>query len=508
MKACIYSRVSSQEQAREGQSISTQIKLCQSYAKENKINIVSIYKDEGKSGLTTKRAGLQSLLEEVMSKKSIDHVLVQDTDRLARNTLDHLSLKALFKKHNTTLISISQPMIDDSPEGRFIDTVLAGANALQSQITGRKTSKVMEQKAKAGWHPGYASPGYQNTINPKPTSNLDKKIITPHPTNGPLITQMFKLYSTSAHTLDSLTKKMKQLGLTTNTKKLIGKSSVARCLNSPFYYGALPWKDKIYPGKHKPLTTKTIWDNCQQVLATHNQHASRTRKHFYLLRGYVYCNQCQHRLWAAPHKGSTTIVHYYYCHQCRKGTYTGIKDLEKQVARWVSKLQVTDKYAQELAKVAKTTLKQIRNTTQDEERLLINQKTAIKKKLETTEDRLIDGTLNKKQFKRISDRLETELNQLEDTLNTTFTDYTEKFERIKNLVQMARNLKLTYKQADDDLKRHFLDLFFNKFMVQEGKITEAIPSEDIKPLLKNGKIKVRAKTNWLRGRDSNSQPSA
>ena len=143
-KGLIYCRVSTTEQAKEGQSIETQIKLCKGYAKENKIHIVKTYKDEGKSGSNTRRPGLQAMLELVMEDKSIDCVLVLDTDRLARNTLDHLSIKSLLKKHNTHLISISQPMIDDSPEGRFIEVVLAGANALQSQITGRKTSKVME----------------------------------------------------------------------------------------------------------------------------------------------------------------------------------------------------------------------------------------------------------------------------------------------------------------------------------------------------------------------------
>jgi site-specific DNA recombinase len=149
----IYSRVSTDEQAKEGQSIDAQIKLCKAYMEQNGYVLAKdgIYKDEGKSGSNTNRPGLQDLLLRVSEEKTIEAVFVLDTDRLARNTLDHLKIKNIFKKHNVTLVSISQPMIDDSPEGNFIDVVLAGANALQSQITGRKTSKVMEQKVEAGW---------------------------------------------------------------------------------------------------------------------------------------------------------------------------------------------------------------------------------------------------------------------------------------------------------------------------------------------------------------------
>jgi len=72
---------------------------------------------------------------------------------LARNTLDHLTIKAVLRKKSIEIISISQPMIDDSPEGNLIDTILASVNIFQSQLTGRKTSKVLEEKAKMGWYP-------------------------------------------------------------------------------------------------------------------------------------------------------------------------------------------------------------------------------------------------------------------------------------------------------------------------------------------------------------------
>ncbi len=152
----VYTRVSTEDQAKEGQSIEAQLKICTFFASENDIHISEVFKDEGKSGSNTNRPGLKALLERASDDLNIDCVLVMDTDRIARNTYDHLGIKALLKKHNVKLISVSQPMIDDSPEGNFIDTVLASANALQSQITGRKSSKVMFEKIKIGWWAGKA----------------------------------------------------------------------------------------------------------------------------------------------------------------------------------------------------------------------------------------------------------------------------------------------------------------------------------------------------------------
>lgn len=496
-RGVIYARVSTEEQAKEGQSIDAQEKLCRRYANENGIVVVDVFKDEGKSGSNTNRPALRSMLDRIGNEKDIECVLVLDTDRLARNTLDHLTLKAFFKKHDCRLISISQPMIDDSPEGKFIDVVLAGANALQSQITGRKTSKVMEEKAKAGYWPGWAPLGYQNVRNDHPTCQFDKNIITPHPTEAELIGRMFDYYATGTFTLQSLTQKMLALGLTSKKTKKLSQSIVNLTLKNPIYYGVIPWKGTIYPGHHTPLTSKPVWKKCQEIMADHNQHASRTRKHDYLLRGYLYCADCSSRFWAAPHKGHTTTKEYYFCKHCKRGTYTDVDTLEKQVIEWIASLEVTDDYAKKLIEKAKTVISEARDSRQSDFQTLTNQKTTLQEKLTKAEDNLLDNTFTKDQYRRVADRIEKEITSIDEQLYKIQRDYSRKFESVKNLVNMARDLKQSYIDADPDLKRHYLNLFFKKLIIKDKEIIEAVPSDDLKPLLKNGQIRVRVKKNWL-----------
>ena len=108
--------------------------------------------------------------------------------------------------------SLNQPMIDDTPEGVFLDTILAATNALYPQMTGRKTSLSMAEKAAAGWWPGPARLGYRNADNPSPTSANDRRIIVPHEAMGPLVTRLFETYATGRHSLRSLCKEMEGLG--------------------------------------------------------------------------------------------------------------------------------------------------------------------------------------------------------------------------------------------------------------------------------------------------------
>jgi len=498
-KALIYVRVSTAEQAKEGQSISAQIKLCRNFAQENNISIAKngVYKDEGKSGSNTNRNGLQALLERISEDSSINLVLVLDTDRLARNTLDHLSLKSLFKKRKVDLISISQPMIDDSPEGNFIDVVLAGANALQSQITGRKTSKVMEQKIKAGWWAGSAPIGYINIDNQNPSNSFDRRIIVPDPKIKDLIKRIFDLYSTGKYNVETLTNKMNNLGLTSNQHKPVVNSLINRIIKNCFYYGDMKWKDKIYPGKHQPIIDKDTWETCQKIMDRHNNHASRKRIHDFLLRGFLFCDNCNSRYYGEKRKKNGNIYYHYFCSKCKGGTYTKMINLERQVERWFGKINMSEGYATELISVAKKEIESLRKINNSEKQIYINQKIAIENKIRIAEDNLLDKTLEKHQFKKIISRLENELKNVELEINKINKDYSNNFTNIQRLVEMATNIKRTYTEATKDLKRDYLNLFFEKFIVKNGKIVSAIPSKQLKPLIKSGKISVRVDDVWL-----------
>ena len=130
--ALIYCRVSTEEQAEDGHhSLATQLKLCKRAIEEsNKFKLIDdgVFEDPGRSATNMNRPGLQDMLLKIQDDKTIRAVFIQDTDRLARNALDHMQIKAIMKKHDVELFSVSQPGITDSPEGNFMDLVIAGVN--------------------------------------------------------------------------------------------------------------------------------------------------------------------------------------------------------------------------------------------------------------------------------------------------------------------------------------------------------------------------------------------
>lgn len=245
MNNLIYARVSTEEQANTGKSIDTQITLCNKLAEERNLGDTEVFKDEGISGTKYNRPSLQELLTQV-AEGNVSHVLVQDTDRLARDTYDYLKIRAILRKHDTKLISVNQPHVEGySPESLLIDEVLAAINAFQPRVTGRKVKSTMKEKAKRGYWPSYANYGYKNIENPSPISKFDMKIIKPNKEESFYVKRAFELYTTKRFSIKELTKKLNKEGMRTRwgnkvstsfihdmLKKtnLQGVSRVGRCL--------------------------------------------------------------------------------------------------------------------------------------------------------------------------------------------------------------------------------------------------------------------------------------
>ena len=69
MKIVIYTRVSTEDQAKEGYSLEVQREYLESFAKREGLEIFKVYQDDGISGYTTERPALRQLLKDAKQKK-------------------------------------------------------------------------------------------------------------------------------------------------------------------------------------------------------------------------------------------------------------------------------------------------------------------------------------------------------------------------------------------------------------------------------------------------------
>lgn len=96
MKAAIYIRVSTDEQANEGFSIEAQKRRLLAYADSQDWEIAEVYIDDGWSAKDLKRPEMQRMMKDV-SNKLFDVVLVYKLDRMTRSSTDCDQLLKLLR---------------------------------------------------------------------------------------------------------------------------------------------------------------------------------------------------------------------------------------------------------------------------------------------------------------------------------------------------------------------------------------------------------------------------
>jgi site-specific DNA recombinase len=97
MQVIGYTRVSTEDQAREGVSLAAQHVKIEAYTLVKDWALVEVIRDEGVSAKSLVRPGLQRLLA-LVEAREIEAVIVYELDRLTRSVVDLDKLMKLFER--------------------------------------------------------------------------------------------------------------------------------------------------------------------------------------------------------------------------------------------------------------------------------------------------------------------------------------------------------------------------------------------------------------------------
>jgi site-specific DNA recombinase len=149
-KAAGYVRVSTQDQAKEGESVFTQRRAIADYAKSQGWSLVEIYSDAGISGSSAdKRLGLQSMLRDAEQAK-FDYLIIHRLSRLGRNARDLLNHVDQLDACKVRLVSLKEQIDLSSPYGRALFTMLSAIAQLEREIIVEQSTENRVGRGKKG----------------------------------------------------------------------------------------------------------------------------------------------------------------------------------------------------------------------------------------------------------------------------------------------------------------------------------------------------------------------
>lgn len=151
LRAGLYERVSTDEQAKFGYSIKTQIEALEEYCDKNNIKIVDHYTDDGVSGgkAALKRPAMSRLLEDVKSGK-IDIILFTRLDRWFRNVPEYYKVQEMLDKKGVQWKAIWEDYDTTTSNGRMAITIFLAIAQNEREKGSERIKVVFDNKVKNG----------------------------------------------------------------------------------------------------------------------------------------------------------------------------------------------------------------------------------------------------------------------------------------------------------------------------------------------------------------------
>ena len=160
----IYCRVSSVKQVTEGHGLDGQEKRCRDYAARKGYQVLEVFRDEAISGGLINRPQMERLIAFLEASDEEVVVIIDDIKRLARNVEGHFELKMQIYSRGGRIESPSMNF-EDSPIGKFIETIFASAAEFERSGNRIQVLSRMKSRLELGYWPFNNPVGYKFSKN-------------------------------------------------------------------------------------------------------------------------------------------------------------------------------------------------------------------------------------------------------------------------------------------------------------------------------------------------------
>ncbi|KLT22520.1 site-specific recombinase, resolvase family [Wolbachia endosymbiont of Armadillidium vulgare str. wVulC] len=308
VRCAIYTRKSNEDGLEQKfNSLDAQRVACEKYikSKEGWVILAKRYDDGGYSGKNLERPAIKELFEDV-KKGEVDCVVVYTLDRLSRETKDSIEVTSFFRRHRVNFVAVTQIFDNNTPMGKFVQTVLSGAAQLEREmIVERVKNKIATSKEQGLWMGGTLPLGYDVK---------DKELII-NEKEAKIVGHIFERY-VELKSMAELARELNSQGYRTKAD-IFKKATVRRIITNPIYMGKIRHYDKEYEGKHDAIIEEEKWQKAQELIR--NQPYRKARYEEALLKGIIKCKSCDVNMTLTYAKKENKRYRYYVCNNHLRG---------------------------------------------------------------------------------------------------------------------------------------------------------------------------------------------
>jgi site-specific DNA recombinase len=288
MRAGLYARVSTTEQAEEGYSIDEQILAIERFCEAKGWQVVDRYVDRGVSGSTADRPELRRLLADVRAQR-LDVVICHAVDRFYRSLQGLLGALDQLRQANVTFVSLTENLDFTTPWGKLSLAVLGSMAEIYIDKLKVETAKGKLGRARKGLSNASTTPyGYRRTED-------GRDVVDPETSSAVLLA--FESYARGELSDMDVARLLNRKGHKPSGRAQSGRwtrEGVRYLLTNAFYIGLVRHGDALFPGQHEPIISEELFDDVQAIRARRSRSRGGRRRsdRVYLLGGVAVCADC------------------------------------------------------------------------------------------------------------------------------------------------------------------------------------------------------------------------
>ena len=313
--AVIYCRVSSKSQEEEGHGLESQETRCREHARLKGYTVEAVFPDTITGGGDfMKRPGMVALLSYLDAQPDQNYVVIfDDLKRFARDTRFHLDLRDAFRLRGARIECLNFKF-EDTPEGEFIETIMAAQGALERKQNGRQVAQKMKARMQGGYWIHKAPVGYAYET----VKRRGKLLVRDEPLAS-IIREAFEGFASGRFETHGEVKRFFEScpDFPRNGTGEVRFQRVAEILAHPIYTGYIC--SEVYhidwlEGQHAALISLDTFDKVQaRQKSMARVPARKNLGDDFALRGFVACGDCNKPYTACWSKGKSKKYPYYLC---------------------------------------------------------------------------------------------------------------------------------------------------------------------------------------------------
>ena len=392
-RVALYMRVSTEEQARHGDSIEAQRQALRQYAEAHNLNVIGEYADEGISGQkpVRKRPALSEMLREVEADR-VDLILFTKLDRWFRSVKLYYQAQEVLDAHKTAWRAILEDYNTETADGTLKVNIMLSVAQNEAERTSERIKFVFADKVRRG-EPitGSVPIGYRiETVD-------GRKRIVKDPEKEEMVNDIIRTY------LRTQSLRRTTIEVNRNYSQHMDQITVKNLLRNEMICGRYREND----GYCEPyITTKE--DERIQLMWKNNIKLNAIEPYYF--SGLIICPECGQRLagFRSQTKRNENIYQYkkYRCgRHCKNNSCDFVKDVSENVLERMLLARIEEDM--EHARLKAMHAKESRQSVQIERR-----REEIQQEMERISYVFTKGRMEPEEYDRRYDALERELAEL------------------------------------------------------------------------------------------------